>query len=608
MSDQSLSRGDVITLLKRHHRPLSARRLLMLVNQELGMNLNYGLMLSTLRQWVRLDADAQGDQMIELRKGVFGLRRAAQVVDEPSYSSTHGGQSPTTSVHEASTRDMHAQSTRDEPADEELDVELVMRDHDIPTRRSSPKHHLRDDLGSRSVFTAHDGRQRAIKSLNADELSRAQRISEYLSPHPASPVSLDDVIAAASEHGADFERRLWSHLTAEAMHALHAFGYPAAWTHAERLDEHQETPREVAHEPCDESEDSAELWSDDEPEAWSDDEPETWSDDEPEAWSEASSDDESDDEPEAWSDDEPEAWSEASSDDESDDEPEAWSEASSEASSDDESDDEPDSALEDQFERKKDEGHTSDLIATCQSSLRRHRALSLDQLVSHCDSELKSTTASSARLEIRAAIERENLKALSQGARPPFVFGLTGAISLSERALNAEMRALENQSVEAHKRYQRALRARLLSCISKFSPDGFESLVTSLLNRSDYEQVEVLNRREDGRLALMAQHQDLGATLVIAHRSHKELQRAQLKQISRSLKTLGAQRALLIYLGPKADHVMLNSSEESVHLIQTSDLISWMIDLNLGVNRYPTSQVFINPDWLETVDPSLSIF
>ena len=589
MSDQSLSRGDVIALLKRHHRPLSARRLLMLVHQELGANLNYGLMLSTLRHWVKVDSHAQGDQMIELRKGVFGLRRVAQEVDEPPPAVTHENQRLSTPTHEVSMQNVHTRSPHDESTDSKPSVEIAMSGHNIPMTLSSPRYHLRDDLGSRSVFTAHDGRQKAIKSLNADELSRAQRISEYLSPHPASPVSMEDVIAAVSEHGSDFERHLWSHLTTEAAHALRVFGYLASRSHAQNIGEDQETLEESAYE----SNHASEVW----PEAWSEDEPETWSKDKPEDEPDAWSDDEPEDDPDAWSDDdEPEAWS----DDESEDDPDAWSDDESEAWSEDE--------LEDQLEDEEEEGYASDLIATCQATLQRHRALSLDQLVSHCDSDLKSTTASSARLEIRAAIERENLHALSQGARPPFIFGLTGVISLSERALSAEMRTLETQRAEAHKHYQRALRARLLSCISDFSPDGFESLITSLLNRSDYKQIEVLNRREDGRLALMAQHPDLGATLVIAHRSHKELQRAQLKQISRSLKTLGAQRAVLIYLGPTSDQLILNSSGESVHLIQASELISWMIDLNLGVNRYPTSQIFINPDWLETVDPSLSIF
>ena len=66
MSDKPLSRVDVITLLKRHHRPLSARRLLILAKQELDLKLNYGLILSTLRHWVKLDLTSQEDQIIEI--------------------------------------------------------------------------------------------------------------------------------------------------------------------------------------------------------------------------------------------------------------------------------------------------------------------------------------------------------------------------------------------------------------------------------------------------------------------------------------------------------------------------------------------------------------
>jgi hypothetical protein len=133
-------------------------------------------------------------------------------------------------------------------------------------------------------------------------------------------------------------------------------------------------------------------------------------------------------------------------------------------------------------------------------------------------------------------------------------------------------------------------------------------LVVSLLNRDDYEHIELLNRREDGRIALIAQHLSFGATLVIATRSHKTLKHAQVERISRSLKTLGAERAIFIYLGPSDvsfDHV---SSSKHVLLVQASDLTRWMVERGLGVSHYQTSQTFIDPDWLETLDPSLSIF
>ena len=130
----------------------------------------------------------------------------------------------------------------------------------------------------------------------------------------------------------------------------------------------------------------------------------------------------------------------------------------------------------------------------------------------------------------------------------------------------------------------------------------------SLLEGDAYDQVEVLNRRKDGRIAMIGQHTDLGSTLIIADRNHKILKRTQIDQINRSLKSLGAERALLIYPGPTDVNLDDIIDPNAFTLVQAADLTHWMVERGLGVSHYQTSQIFIDPDWLETLDPSLLIF
>ena len=98
MSGEPLRRGDVVNLLQRHHRPLSARRLMILIAQgQEEASVNYGVMLSTLRQWARDDTKRQreeslNDRIVEVRRGVFSVQRAT---DEPSQQSDVASESRT---------------------------------------------------------------------------------------------------------------------------------------------------------------------------------------------------------------------------------------------------------------------------------------------------------------------------------------------------------------------------------------------------------------------------------------------------------------------------------------------------------------------------------
>ena len=51
MSGAKIDRDNIYRLLKRHHRPLSARRIMSFAQEEFGFNGNYGLLLSTLKTW-----------------------------------------------------------------------------------------------------------------------------------------------------------------------------------------------------------------------------------------------------------------------------------------------------------------------------------------------------------------------------------------------------------------------------------------------------------------------------------------------------------------------------------------------------------------------------
>ena len=78
-SGVQVNREVIHRLLRRQHRPLSARRLFMLSQQEFDFEGNYGEVLSSLKRWVKNDSSFEGEKLIEVRRGVFGIKTTENV-------------------------------------------------------------------------------------------------------------------------------------------------------------------------------------------------------------------------------------------------------------------------------------------------------------------------------------------------------------------------------------------------------------------------------------------------------------------------------------------------------------------------------------------------
>ena len=103
MSGAKIDRANIYRLLQKHRRPLSARRLMILAQEEFAFEGNYGLLLSTLKTWAKqgksvvLFEDGQANQqtyeLIEVRHGIFKLR-ISQSIDSSHESEvlTHSRQ------------------------------------------------------------------------------------------------------------------------------------------------------------------------------------------------------------------------------------------------------------------------------------------------------------------------------------------------------------------------------------------------------------------------------------------------------------------------------------------------------------------------------------
>lgn len=189
MSDPFISREVIAGLMKQHHRPLSARRLLMLFNQDGEAELNYGEMLVFLRKWAReedLDESERGPQIREIRRGVFAL--GAVEVSDRSSSPLAEPESP------PSTRKKHA--TR------------------VGTKPSKQGRWSKSSLSS---LVSHDGQSGPMRPISREQLENSERISGYLSPYSPAPVSVEDVVNARDALGDQFHEALRERLLDEVQ-------------------------------------------------------------------------------------------------------------------------------------------------------------------------------------------------------------------------------------------------------------------------------------------------------------------------------------------------------------------------------------------------------
>ena len=450
MSGAHIDRAEIQDLLERHHRPLSARRLLVLSQQELGYEVNYGVMLTSLKKWAKSQEPLNHRTIIEIRRGVFtlseapSLERPAQTFDED----------------QVSTVKVEKRGKRIQPS---------------PTSSSQQKRSTEKEM---RVLRTKDGKEYPHAEITRAHLENAERISAYLIPYPVSPSSVRDVLTAEEHLLGNVDQMMWQRLLEEreALNDALALGLP--------------TVRLKSIE---------------------------------------------------------------------------------------------DESIEDQ----------------CKTILKtREQWIKLEEL---CDllcahPKLNSIKDSQRKRWLRQRLESINIDTERKGERPPFLFSENGEVFLSDLSQGLELLNIERQLSTLADAHKSMIRKYLLEKISALSIDAFESLLLSYLERSAYHSIESLNRREDERIAILAQHHQLGSTLVIAHRSSEPLTIAQLDQLSRGLSSLNVERGEVIHLG---GFEIQCDKRNNLNLIDGEQLTSLLLEKEVGVKRYYAPHYFLDPSWFE---------
>ena len=197
MSGAKIDRENIYRLLKRHHRPLSARRIMSFAQEEFGFDGNYGLLLSTLKAWAvpnRLKINSEQkqvgegqDDLIEVRHGIFTLRSCLSKKTKPKNVVHNKLKSP----EQSTPSQVHSSPSLEQPQRSRLPSSLLI---------------------------AHDGKSSIRGELTPESLSEAERISGFLYPYPVAPVLVSDVINAQKELGDQFSQALWQQLQSESTH------------------------------------------------------------------------------------------------------------------------------------------------------------------------------------------------------------------------------------------------------------------------------------------------------------------------------------------------------------------------------------------------------
>ena len=554
MSDVAINRDEVVYLLRRHHRPLSARRLLMLINQEYRRNLNYGQILSALRRWSKHDRQQDtSSPLVELRKGVFALIEQ----EMPD------AQELTSAVH----RDQQNSSSEDE----KLALNQVKRS---AIQSTSP------------ILLTHEGRTRPQTPITREHLENAERLSGFLAPYPPLPVHLEDVLSAKDELGDHFNQELIQRLYNEVSLLSQALSLPwelqnpaAETTRENGYTSSDEALHDSDDEPLDELSDEALHDSDDEPLDELSDEVLHDSD---ELSDEALHDSNGEPLDEALHDLDDEPLDEALHD--SDDEPlDEFSDTSSTILS-----------LEEQgFVTSSLSEREEEILTHLVEYLVQHAQATLDELATLSPSHQLAPLR--AQIEVQKLINTGNHDAIKAGKRPPFILNSLGIVSLSTFGMSMEMIELEKERIKLNERYQQAFTHTLINSIRALSPAQFESLLYSWLLSEGYQDLELLNRRDDGKLAMMAHHATLTPTLIVAQRHDKALRNDQLGLITRSLKGLFVDRAIVINLAG----FEMATSDPRLTLINGSDFTRSLTEREVGVFHYHTTHALIDEAWFK---------
>ena len=194
--------------------------------------------------------------------------------------------------------------------------------------------------------------------------------------------------------------------------------------------------------------------------------------------------------------------------------------------------------------------------------------------------------------ELKRALVEANQEAERGGERPPFTFELTGAVGLSEWGVSSPMRASEARVMRELKTYKEQLFAALSQRLSALSKDELERLSVGLLGALGCAEIESLNAPGGDGVALMARHPEWGDCLALAQRTRKPLSVTKVREVSRSLSALRADRALLISLSGFAEE--LGEPPSNVQLISERDLLEMMVSHEVGVAQYAVSLPFVD--------------
>ena len=197
---------------------------------------------------------------------------------------------------------------------------------------------------------------------------------------------------------------------------------------------------------------------------------------------------------------------------------------------------------------------------------------------------------------LKQRLESVNQESLLRGERPPFLFSISGEVTLSEFAQDESLLQLERECLELQKSHRSMITDRLLKRLKVVDLDSFKAMLLSYLERSAFHSLESLNKRDDDRIAILAQHDQLGSTLIVAHRSEEPMTNAQLDQLSRGLSALNVERGEVIHFG---GFEAIEDERNNLKLIDAMRLTDLFTELEIGVGRFHTPQYYLDPSWFD---------
>jgi len=164
-----------------------------------------------------------------------------------------------------------------------------------------------------------------------------------------------------------------------------------------------------------------------------------------------------------------------------------------------------------------------------------------------------------------------------------------------------KMRALKKKQASS-------VRESLLELLLEMDPNAFEHLVKELLERMDYQDVQVTAQSGDGGVDVIAEI-ELGVTwvreVVQAKRHRRAIQRKEVDALRGSLYRFGAVRGAIIAtsrFAKGARDAALESGAPPITLIDGDKLIDLMIQHGLGVQKHQFELLTVDADALSKLE------